>query len=153
MVKKTLHNRDFFNEIKTRISKLSTDSEKKWGRMNVSQMLCHCDLVLQVPLRNIELPNIHYLFRIIGIFTKREMQIFDNGIPYNMPTFQKLIVNFECNFDEAKDNLLKTLDFYWEAFENKRLPKEHILFGSMKEKDWGFLEYKHLDHHLKQFNV
>lgn len=153
MVKKTLHNKDFFDEIKTRISKLSAGSEKKWGRMKVSQMLCHCDLVLQVPLRNIDLPTINYLFRIIGIFTKKEMQIFDNGIPHNMPTFQKLIVNFECNFDEAKSNLLKTLDSYWEAFENKRLPEEHVLFGSMKEKDWGFLEYKHLDHHLKQFNV
>jgi len=26
-------------------------------------------------------------------------------------------------------------------------------FGEMKEKDWGFMEYKHLNHHLKQFNV
>lgn len=116
-------------------------------------MLHHCDLVLQVPLQNIELPKINSIFRTIGILTKKEMQIFNNGIPHNMPTFQKLIVNFECSFDEAKNNLLKTLDLYRETFENKRLPKEHVLFGSMQERDWGFLEYKHLDHHLKQFNV
>lgn len=153
MVKKTLHNKYYFDEIKTRISRLSVDSERKWGKMNVAQMLCHCDLVLQVPLQNIELPKINDIFRIIGVFTKREMQIFNNGIPHNMPTFQKLIINFECNFEETKNNLLKTLDFYWDAFENSRLPKEHVLFGNMKEKDWGFLEYKHLNHHLKQFNV
>ena len=153
MVKKTLHNKHFFDEIKLRISKLSADSERRWGRMNVAQMLYHCDLVLQVPLQKIELPEINYIFRAIGVLTKKEMQIFNNGIPHNMPTFQKLIVNFECSFDEAKNNLLKTLDLYREAFEKKRLPKEHVLFGTMKEKDWGFLEYKHLDHHLKQFNV
>jgi len=28
-----------------------------------------------------------------------------------------------------------------------------VLFGKMEERDWGFLEYKHLDHHLKQFNL
>ena len=153
MVKKTLHNKVFFDEIKTRISNLSADSEKKWGKMNAAQMLHHCDLVLQIPLQKIELQKINYIFRVIGIITKKEMHIFNNGIPHNMPTFQKLIVNFECSFEEARNNLLKTLDFYWDSFEKQCLPKEHILFGTMKEKDWGFLEYKHLDHHLKQFNV
>lgn len=153
MVKKTLHNRYFFDEIKSRVSTLSADSENKWGKMNVAQMLYHCDLVLQVPLQNMELPKINFIFRVIGVLTKREMHIFNNGIPHNMPTFQKLIANFECSFDETQNNLLKTLDSYWNAFENDRLPKEHVLFGSMKEKDWGFLEYKHLNHHLKQFNV
>lgn len=153
MVRKTLHNKHFFNEIIVRISKLSADSERKWGKMNVAQMLHHCDLVLQIPLQKVELQKINYIFRTIGIITKKEMQIFNNGIPHNMPTFQKLIVNFECNFEEARSHLLKTLDLYWEAFEKERLPKEHVLFGTMKKKDWGFLEYKHLDHHLKQFNV
>lgn len=153
MVRKTLHNKYFFDEIKVRISNLSADSEKKWGQMNAAQMLNHCDLVLQVPLQNIKLPQINPVFKAIGVLTKKEMQIFNNGIPHNMPTFQKLIVNFECSFEETRNKLLKTLDLYWEAFEKERLPKEHVLFGTMKKKDWGFLEYKHLNHHLKQFNV
>lgn len=113
----------------------------------------HCNYVLQVPLKKIELPAINPFFRAIGILTKLEMQIFNNGIPRNMPTFQKLIINFECDFDKEKENLLKTLDEYRINFENKNLPCYHVLFGKMKEKDWGFLEYKHLNHHLKQFNV
>lgn len=121
--------------------------------MDVCQMLTHCDLVLQVALRKIELPRIHLLFETIGILTKLEMYVFNNGIPRNMPTFQKLIVNFECDFDESKTNLLKTLEEFREACENRKLPDSHRLFGNMTEKDWEFLEYKHLDHHLKQFNV
>ncbi|ANF53255.1 hypothetical protein A0O34_20055 [Chryseobacterium glaciei] len=121
--------------------------------MTVAQMLKHCDLVLQVALQKIILPEINILFSAVGILTKFEMQIFNNGIPRNMPTFQKLIVNFEYDFDEAKKSLLKTLDDYWYAFENHKLAQKHRLFGKMKEKDWGFLEYKHLNHHLKQFNV
>lgn len=121
--------------------------------MDVCQMLTHCDLVLQVALRKIELPRIHLLFETIGILTKLEMYVFNNGIPRNMPTFQKLIVNFECDFDESKTNLLKTLEEFRKACENRKLPDSHRLFGNMTEKDWEFLEYKHLDHHLKQFNV
>ncbi|SIQ82333.1 Protein of unknown function [Chryseobacterium sp. RU37D] len=153
MVKKNLHNRVHFEEIIHRISGLSENSKRKWGKMDVCQMMRHCNLVLQIPLKRLELPAINPLFGTIGRITKIEMQIFNNGIPRNMPTFQKLIINFDCEFDNEKQNLLKTLDEYWNAFKNTNLPDHHVLFGKMKEKDWGFLEFKHLDHHLKQFNV
>ncbi|MDQ0781736.1 DUF1569 domain-containing protein [Chryseobacterium sp. W4I1] len=153
MVKKSLHDTVYFEEIIDRISLLTENSSRKWGKMTASQMLKHCDLVLKVALRKVELPAINILFKTIGMVTKIEMQVFNNGIPSNMPTFQKLIVNFECDFDESKTNLLNTLNEFRTASENKDLPDHHRLFGTMTEKDWGFLEYKHLDHHLKQFNV
>ncbi|SFN35462.1 Protein of unknown function [Chryseobacterium oleae] len=153
MVKKSLHDPVYFEEIIQRISLLNENAPKRWGKMNVSQMLKHCELVLKVPLRKVVLPHINLFFQAIGAATKIEMQVFNNGIPRNMPTFQKLIVNFECDFDESKTNLLNTLKDFRTASEKKELPDRHRLFGTMTEKDWGFLEYKHLDHHLKQFNV
>lgn len=153
MVRKRLNNPIFYKEIVDRISILSENSPGRWGKMNVCQMLKHCDLVLQVALRKVELPRINIVYKTIGIFTKAEMYVFNNGIPRNMPTFQKLIVNFECDFDASKTNLLKTLEEFREACEKNNLPDDHRLFGKMTEKDWTFLEYKHLDHHLKQFNV
>jgi hypothetical protein len=152
-VKKSLHDPVYFEEVRNRISMLTENSPRKWGKMTASQMLKHCDLVLKVALRKVELPAVNILFKTIGAATKIEMQVFNNGIPRNMPTFQKLIVNFECDFDESKTNLLNTLNEFRTASEKKDLPNRHRLFGTMTEKDWGFLEYKHLDHHLKQFNV
>jgi hypothetical protein len=153
VVRKSLHNSIYFGEIIQRISLLTESTPPRWGKMTASQMLKHCDLVLQVALRQVELPEINIIFRTIGVVTKVEMQIFNNGIPPNMPTFQKLIVNFECDFDESKTNLLNTMNSFRTASENRNLPDRHRLFGKMTEKDWGFLEYKHLDHHLKQFNL
>lgn len=150
---KSLHNENDFNEIKKRIASLSENSERKWGRMKTAQMLRHCNLILQIPLKKIELPEINFILRAIGICTKKEMQIFNNGIPHNMPGFRKVIVNFECDFEQEKFKLLKTLDDYQEAFKKRQFPDRHVLFGKMRDKDWGFLEYKHLDHHLKQFNA
>ncbi|MEC3876350.1 hypothetical protein [Chryseobacterium salviniae] len=152
-MKKSLHKPECFKEITERILRLKPKLQPEWGKMDVCQMMRHCNHVLQVPLRKIELPEINPFFALIGKITKREIQIFNNGIPRNMPTFQKLIINFECDFEEEKENLLKTLEEYRTCFENKNLPKRHVLFGTMEEKDWGFLEYKHLHHHLKQFNV
>ncbi|WP_312076717.1 hypothetical protein [Chryseobacterium sp.] len=153
MVKKSLHNEKDFIKIKERILKLNPDSERKWGRMTVSQMLTHCNLVLNVPTQKIRLPKIFFLFKWIGIATKYEMSIFNNGILRNMPTFKKLIVTFECDLEKAQSEILQSLDLYRNCFLSHQLPEKHVLFGKMSEKDWGFLEFKHLDHHLKQFNV
>lgn len=152
-MKKSLHNPECFKEITERIHQLKPNSLPTWGKMNVCQMMRHCNYVLQVPIKKINLPQINPLFAIIGRITKWEIQIFNNGIPKNMPTFQKLIINFECDFEEEKESLLKTLEEYRICFQDNNLPGGHVLFGTMKEKDWGFLEYKHLHHHLKQFNV
>jgi len=43
------------------------------------------------------------------------------------------------------------MDRFLQTCEQKKLPKNHPLFGSMTPEDWGFLQYKHMNHHLKQF--
>ncbi len=121
--------------------------------MNVAQMLCHCNKVLKVPLRKIVLPKTNFLIYAIGNFTKFEMKIFNNGIPPNMPTFRKLIVEENCNFEESREGLMETLDEFIRISNENKLPEKHELFGKMTKKDWGFMEYKHLNHHLKQFGV
>lgn len=152
-MKKTLHRNLDFQEIKHRINLLKEDSGNRWGSMNAAQMFCHCERVLKIPLKELQLPEINILFRTIGLVTKKELHVFNNGIPANMPTFKKLVVNFDCDFSLCRENLLKTLDRYVEQSKNNNLPDRHSLFGKMEKKDWGFLEYKHLDHHLKQFGV
>lgn len=121
--------------------------------MTVAQMLTHCSQVLKVPMKKTVLPKTFFLFRWVGIFTKYEMKTFNNGIPPNMPTFKKLIINFDCDFDASKKELLKTLDDYLKYRKHEKFLSQHELFGKMTDENWGFMEYKHLNHHLKQFSV
>ena len=148
---KTLNRKRDFEEIKFRISKLKDKDSSKWGRMNAAQMLQHCSLVLEIPLGKTILPKKGILIKTIGIITKKEMKFFNNGIPPNMPTYDILCVKSICCFESARKNLYATMDGYYELYESGKLPRYHELFGKMNPKDWGFLEYKHLHHHLKQF--
>ena len=66
LVKKSLHDPACFGELISRISCLTEESEAQWGKMDVSQMMRHCDLVLQIPLYKINLPEINPIFRTIG---------------------------------------------------------------------------------------
>lgn len=81
------------------------------------------------------------------------MTLFNNGIPRNMPTFE-IVRCIDCDhFLSEKRHLISTLEEFSTLAADGELPKFHQLFGKMTKDDWGFLEYKHLHHHLKQFNV
>ncbi len=150
---KSLFNPEDLEETRNRIFLIKENVEPKWGRMNSAQMFRNCDKILQVALGKLILPKRNLLIQTIGIITKIEMKIFNNGIPRNMPTFDKVKVSVNCNFEKSRENLLKTLDEFIRKAEKNNLLSEHQLFGKMTKQDWGFLEYKHINHHLKQFGV
>ena len=65
----------------------------------------------------------------------------------------EVIIKENCNFEKSREELLASIDEFAEKSAKNNLLSEHALFGKMTIEDWGFMEYKHLDHHLKQFGV
>ena len=116
---KSLFNPEDLEETRNRIFLIKENFEPKWGRMNAAQMFRHCDKILQVALGKLILPKRNLLIQTIGIITKIEMKIFNNGIPRNMPTFDKVKVSENCNFEKSRENLLKTLDEFIRKAEKK----------------------------------
>lgn len=153
VAKKSLLDSENLKEIRQRIYSLSEKSLGRWGKMNVGQMLRHCDQILKVGLGKIILPKTNIFIKAIGSFTKTEMKIFNNGIPRNMPTFAKVKITENWNFEKSRADLLITIDEFVAKAEKNNLISQHELFGKMTTNDWGFMEYKHLDHHLKQFGA
>lgn len=151
MVRKTLLNEGDFHEMLSRIRSLSRESTPRWGSMNVSQMVSHCNKVMQVATGELILPETNWMIRTVGVLTKKEMWLFNNGIPPYMPTFEAVKENSSCNLEECRQSLITTMDKFLLVERNGQLPQKHPLFGAMSHKDWGFLEYKHINHHLKQF--
>jgi hypothetical protein len=96
-VKKSLHDPVYFEEVRNRISMLTENSPRKWGKMTASQMLKHCDLVLKVALRKVELPAVNILFKTIGAATKIEMQVFNNGIKPGLFIYSGIIADRSIN--------------------------------------------------------
>ena len=152
-MRKSLNNPQDFEEIKARILMITEHSKGKWGKMNAAQMLRHCDRILHVGFGKIVLPKINIFIKVIRVLTKYEMKIFNNGIPPNMPTFKEVIIKENCNFEKSREELLASIDEFAEKSAKNNLLSEHALFGKMNNEDWGFMEYKHLNHHLKQFGL
>ena len=70
----------------------------------------------------------------------------------NVPTGKEFIIDYEVDFNQEKTNLLSMINQFHER-KNQETWNPHPIFGSFKKEQWGKMQYKHLDHHLRQFGV
>lgn len=136
-------------DIVSRIHSLEENSQPLWGKMNVSQMLHHC----QAPL-NIMLQKKDYglkPFWLITLFFKKSLY---NDKPWrkNLPTAKQLKVNSSKDFSSEKKQLLSLVEEVM-LHKDKTSWEPHPSFGRFTPQQWGQLQFKHLDHHLTQFGV
>ena len=148
---KSLFDSETHAEILNRIDKLSESSQGEWGKMEVGQMLRHCQYPLKVATgkHTIKKPN-----PIMGLLYKAfKKSMYDDKLwKHNLPTAPGFKVQDKRDFKEEKGKLVTLInDFYAERTQKERDP--HPAFGHLSYDQWGQLEYKHLDHHLRQFGV
>ncbi|WP_310991128.1 DUF1569 domain-containing protein [Aequorivita marina] len=145
----SLFNPEAYSEILDRINKLSKNSQKEWGKMTVGQMLHHCQGTLNIMLKDDDYglkPNF-----LAKLFFKKMLY---NDTPYrkNLPTAKFLKEREPKDFDIEKKELNLLLANF-KSQRHKEEWKKHPGFGYFTKQQWGQMQYKHLDHHLKQFGV
>lgn len=146
---KSLFDEQTYYEVKTRIENLQGNTERQWGKMSVSQMLHHC----QGPF-NIMLEKKDYGLKpnwLINLFFKKSMYN-DKLWRKNLPTAKFLKETEERDFTLEKKNLEVLIDELYSKRERAEW-NPHPSFGYFTKQQWGQMQYKHLDHHLRQFGV
>jgi hypothetical protein len=137
--------------IANRINTLTPASQALWGKMNVAQMLAHCEIGLQTATGEKKLPRI-FIGRLLSPFFK---SFFFNEKPFskNSPTDKAFVFTDERDFEAEKKKLLLTLDRFVKGGEANCTSHPHSFFGKLTPAQWGIGLYKHLDHHLRQFGA
>lgn len=138
-------------EIIERINKLQPNSQRHWGKMNVAQVLKHCSEALGTATGDVQLKT-PFIFKIIGPLIKKKVM---ENKPYKqgLPTAKEFIVTDEREFEKEKQNVLARIDKFIRNGEAKVDGLRHPAFGKMTAYEWGYSQWKHFDHHLKQFGV
>jgi len=148
---KTLFQSEEAAGILERLSKLQPGSKPLWGKMNVSQMLAHCQVPLKVAL------GTHQLRRsLIGILfggiAKKQM-LSDAPFKKHLPTDPSFLIKDERVFEKEKKDLESLIRHFASTDASSVAARRHPFFGSMTPDEWGKLQWKHLDHHFRQFGV
>jgi Protein of unknown function (DUF1569) len=138
-------------EINNRIERLSPDSESQWGKMNAAQMLAHCSAWMEMAA-GLNSPPRSFIGRIFGKMAKKSV-LGEEPIRRNMPSEKSLIMTGERDFTGERQRLLNWVDRFSTGGPEQCTTHPHCFFGPMSPNEWAIMGYKHLDHHLRQFNA
>ena len=135
-------------EIVDRINKLTPETQRRWGKMNVAQMMAHCQLPIKAAYGTHKVEG-SFLLRLFGPMFK---SVLYNSRPYKkgLPTDTSYVIADEKDFEKEKTELLELISQFE---ENRIITTPHPVFGKMTKDQWSKATWKHLDHHLQQFGV
>ena len=136
------------HDITVRINRLTPQSQRKWGKMSVAQMLTHVQLPISCAYGTHQVKG-SFLLKLVGPFVK---SILYNEKPYKqgLPTDKSYVVTDEKDFETEKQNLLQLIN----RFSNENIVLlNHPVWGKFSKEQWSKATWKHLDHHLQQFGV
>lgn len=140
------------NQLVERINQLNPSTQPVWGKMNVAQMLAHCNVTYELAYENIHpRPNVFMRF-VLKAFVKN---IVVGEKPYgkSIQTAPVFMVSSEKDFTNEKARLLAYLEKTQQLGAKYFEGRENHGFGKLTVAEWNNMFYKHLDHHLKQFGV
>lgn len=148
---KSVFNEPAYAEIVSRLDTLSPESQAQWGKMDVAQMLAHCQEPLKVPLEKITLAPPNAVMKLLFSFFKKSLY---NDKPWKqgLPTSKEFKITDPRDFHKEKEELKVLInEFYTEKDKTEWPP--HPFCGHFTTEQWGKMQYKHLDHHFRQFGA
>jgi Protein of unknown function (DUF1569) len=150
---KSLFEPETHQDILNRIEKLNENTQAQWGKMNVSQMLKHCQLTLEIANGKRQMKATGGFFLKKMVFKAfKPMMYNDKPWKHNLGTAKELIITDSYIFETEKNNIVNLINEFVGKREINNWPV-HPLFGHFTTEQRGQMQYKHLDHHLKQFGV
>lgn len=137
-------------EIINRIQTLTPESKALWGKMSVDQMLKHINDAVLVSFNEKEL-HVPFVFRILGRMMKNSV-LKQPEFSKNSPTAKEFKYTTNFDFESVKNELISNFSRFQQG-EQAIICKKHPFWGKMNTKEWNALQWKHVDHHLRQFGV
>jgi hypothetical protein len=148
---KTIFDAETHTELLERLGKLKSDTQRQWGKMTASQMMEHTSRALEMATGQVPMQQA-FIGKAIGWIFKGKF-LGEQPFSKNSPTGPTLIIKDEPDFEATRKRLGDLIDHFHSLGESGTNGNIHGFFGPLTGKQWGETQYKHLDHHLRQFGV
>ncbi len=136
-----------------RINKLTPDSERQWGTMDVARMLAHCNVAYETIYEPEKHPKPKFPMRLILKLIVKPMVVGEKPPKKNSPTGPHFIMRSDKDLESERARLIDHIKRTAELGEADFDGRESHSFGVLTKKQWSNMLYKHLDHHLSQFGA
>lgn len=150
MASKNIIEESTFNEVLSRLNKLTPQTQRLWGKMDVAQMLVHLSCTLKTGLGELKAKNVYV--PIISPLMKRYLMRGGRFMKGATPTMGEFLIKERYDFDASRNEFIAVLNRFVAEGRKEKLDR-HPFFGKMDAEAWGKTSYGHIDHHLRQFGV
>lgn len=146
----TLFNLDDRLLIRRRLDALVPDRRALWGKFTAPEMVCHVSAGFRQALGEIDtgkpsgpmtVPGINWLVIHVVPWPKGKAKS-PPGLLTTKPT----------TWEKDVAGLQKLIERFGQRGAKANWPPS-AAFGAISGRTWGVLQYRHLDHHLRQFNL
>ncbi|HZY38359.1 MAG TPA: DUF1569 domain-containing protein [Mucilaginibacter sp.] len=146
---KTVFDKPTRDELIARINKLDNNSRAQWGKMDIAQMIKHCRLWEEMISGELKCKR-SFPGRLVGQMVLKGLLKDEMPLRRSTPTAPELRVE-ETNGVVAAEKA-RWIDMIEKNAQFSNPYFLHPFFGKMTKEQVGLLDYKHIDHHLRQFN-
>jgi hypothetical protein len=146
---KTILDKTTRDELISRINTINNNSTSQWGKMNVYQMLKHCTL-WQEMITGQKKYKQTFIGRVFGKMLLNNAIKDDSPMKRSTPTLPEFKnLDKDGDIDAQKKKWITLIDNHSLYTKSDFV---HPFFGKMTKEQIGYHAYKHIDHHLRQFN-
>ena len=137
-----------------RLSSIGPAHQRQWGKMTVSEMLCHLSDAFRVSMGERQAQPIdNWATRSLMKWAALRVPIrWPHGVSTGPECDAKLLGTPPSEFEIDRDCLLSLLDRFARQPRGYAL-QVHPIFGKLTEEEWMRWGYLHTDHHLRQFGA
>lgn len=134
----------------TRVAALKHSNRRRWGRMEIGQMLCHVADQLRMALRDIPTAPPRGPLRFAPM---RYLLIHVLPWPHGKAKGPaEAFTTAPTDWEADRASVVELIERFGRASDAELAPTNPV-FGDLTGHDWAVLSYRHLDYHLRQFSA
>lgn len=131
-----------------RLARLRPETPARWGSLDARRMVCHLADALDAGLGRLAVrrgrgPGI------LRYFPMKQLAIYVVPMPRGAQAPQELLATAPGEFERDRQRVVEGMEF--SATAAPEAAPEHFLLGRMTMQQWNAMQWKHIDHHLRQF--
>jgi hypothetical protein len=150
-MKKNLLDKAAAEKIITRVNSLQPTTTGKWGVMDTTEMLLHCNIcnkqILEGDIEYSKSTLKQKMLKVLALYVVP-------NFPKNMATASRNDTHRRIDQDQFENQKKQFIATIKKFADNKdAIALTHPAFGNLNTNEWGIAAWKHTDHHLRQFGV
>lgn len=135
---------------------LSADSMGKWGKMNAQQTVEHLAAFFNVSAGKIKFDLVTPVEHLPKYkeFLLSDKEFRENTKAPTSVIGEEALPLLYANMEAALEKLTESIAAFENYFKDEPLKTSlHPVFGELNFEEWVLLHYKHVTHHLRQFEL